>query len=99
MSKEGKAFDAPENKLNTDRSLTREELENEVTELAESLSKLMKLVREGVLVEELKWNEETNEIVGRVIKNPKNGEVLFWEDERLIEALIKEEERNYHGEN
>ena len=83
----------------TDRALTPEEIMKESEELAGNMKKLMKLVEEGKVSHELKYDEKTGNTLGRIMKDVKTGEIVFWEDERLIDLLIKKLDESAQREN
>src|SRR3989338_419324 len=96
--KEGNQFEQADPK-NTDRALTSEEMMKEPEEFAEQMRKLMKLVGEGKVTDEVKYDEKTGDIVLRIMKDAKTGETVFWEDERTIDILIKQLDESFLGEN
>jgi|SRR3989338_1854245 len=96
--KEGNQFEQAGPK-NIDRALMPDEIMKEPKEFAEQMKKLMKLVGEGKVTDEVKYDEKTGDIVGRLMKDAKTGETVFWEDERLIDILIKQLDESFSGEN
>src|SRR3989344_789447 len=93
--KEGNQFEQADPK-NTDRALTSEEMMKEPEEFAEQMRKLMKLVGEGKVTDEVKYDEKTGDIVGRIKKDEKGGETVFGKKKRTIDFLIKHLDDFFH---